>query len=114
MTDKLKKYTYTSRSDGRTSGYYIGYVSLYSDVVSSTEAGAIRNAMKKLGGMDYIKEVRFHLDCKRFIKKNAFYNNVIGEIDGYGLDRPIYKSIVAGRVHRTYLLSKDGRKIKEL
>ena len=107
----LKKYTYKD-SRGNTSGYYIGYISVYTNGVYATENEAIRNAMKKLGGADWIYEVRFHLDCKSFTKKNAFYENCIGEIDNYHRDRPIYKSIVANRVSKTYLLSKDGRKIR--
>lgn len=109
----LKKYTYKD-SRGNTSGYYIGYTSVYTNGVYATENEAIRNAMKKLGGADWIYEVRFRLDCKSFTKRNAFYEQGIGHIDNYRVERPIYESILAGRVHKRYLLSKDGRKIKTL
>lgn len=109
---KLKKETWNNA--GRINGYYTGYMSIYSDKISATESSAIREAMKKMGGVAWIYEVRFHLDCKSFTKRNAYYQNCIGEIDNYRRDRPIYKSIVANRVHKTYLLSKDGKKIRTL
>lgn len=109
---ELKKETWVI--GGKPGGYYTGYMSVYSDKISATESGAIREAMKRLGGTDWIYEVRFHLDCKSFTKRNAYYQSCIGEIDNYRRDRPIYKSIVANRVSKTYLLSKDGRKIKTL
>lgn len=112
MMVNLKKETYVT--SGKLGGYYIGYTSVYSDKISVTESGAIREAMKRLGGAEWIYEVRFHLDCKSFTKRNAYYMNCIGHIDNYRRDRPIYESIVAKRVSKTYLLSKDGRKIKTL
>ena len=112
MMVKLKKETWVIA--GKPGGYYTGYMSTYSDKISATESGAIREAMKRLGGADWIYEVRFRLDCKSFTKRNAYYQNCIGEIDNYRRDRPIYESILAGRVHKRYLLSKDGRKIKTL
>lgn len=109
--NKLKKYTYKSH-DGKIDGYYIGYCSIYSDKVSATESEAIKNALKNIGGMDYIYELRFHLNSKAINKKSAFYEKAIGTIDNYRRERPVYESILAGRVHKRYLLSKDGRKIK--
>lgn len=108
----LKKYIHKDIR-GNISGYYIGYVSVYSKVVSDTESKAIRNAMKDIGGADWISEVRFRLDCKRFTKDNAFYENTIGEIDNR-FDKPIYKVFLGNSVVRTYQLSKDGKKIRQI
>lgn len=79
-----------------------------------TESKAIKNAMKNLGGADWIYELRFHLDTRRFIRKNAFYERCVGAIENNSKKGPIYESIVANRVHKRYVLSKDGRKIKEI
>lgn len=95
--------------------YYVGYTSVYSNEVVDTESKAIKNAMKKLGGVDYIYELRFRPDCRRFIRRNAFYEKGIGVIDNTTKNGPIYETIlVSGRVYKRYLLSKDGRRIKEI